>query len=159
MAEAAHAPEMTTQLIKIGIIIITQSTIFSSNIPKWQDNLTITRLGPTSKTISKLHRKPLNKVSPPSPHILWVSTNRQRLRQALSIRYLKIWSAQNTNQDAAITAEMLTKQQMQPQLLNMANSSQQNQHMLHQMTALATTFSTLQTQLNSNNQDQGNRQG
>jgi hypothetical protein len=37
MAEAAHAAETTTQLINIGIIIITQSTIFSSDIRKWHD--------------------------------------------------------------------------------------------------------------------------
>jgi hypothetical protein len=48
---------------------------------------------------------------------------------------------------------------MQQQLLNMANSSQQNQQMLDQMTALATTVLTLQTQLNNNNQDQGNCRG
>jgi hypothetical protein len=35
MAEAAHAAETTTQLINIGIIIITRSTIFSSDIRKW----------------------------------------------------------------------------------------------------------------------------
>jgi hypothetical protein len=48
---------------------------------------------------------------------------------------------------------------MQQQLLNMANSSQQNQQILDQMTALATTVLTLQTQLNNNNQDQGNCRG
>jgi hypothetical protein len=66
-------------------------------------------------------------------------------------------SAKKSNEDTAITAETLAKHQMQQQILNMANSSQQNQQMLDQMTALATTVSTLQTQLNNNNQDQGNR--
>jgi hypothetical protein len=40
---------------------------------------------------------------------------------------------------------------MQQQLLGMANSAQQSQQMLDQMTALATTVSTLQTQLDKKN--------
>ena len=35
MAEAAEATETQTQLINIGLIIITRSTIFSSDIRKW----------------------------------------------------------------------------------------------------------------------------
>jgi hypothetical protein len=37
MADAAQAAETPTQLINIGIIIITRSTIFSSDIRKWHD--------------------------------------------------------------------------------------------------------------------------
>jgi hypothetical protein len=37
MANAAHAAETPTQLINTGIIIITRSTIFSSNIRKWHN--------------------------------------------------------------------------------------------------------------------------
>ena len=35
MAEAAEATETQTQLINIGLIVITRSTIFSSDIRKW----------------------------------------------------------------------------------------------------------------------------
>jgi hypothetical protein len=59
----------------------------------------------------------------------------------------------------AITAETLAKQQMQQQLLGMANSAQQSQQMLDQMTALATTVSALQTQLDNKNQSRGRNNG
>ena len=35
MTEAAKATETQTQLINIGLIVITRSTIFSSDIRKW----------------------------------------------------------------------------------------------------------------------------
>jgi hypothetical protein len=44
---------------------------------------------------------------------------------------------------------------MQEHLTNVANSTQQNQQMLEQMTALASTVSTLQTQIGNASQSQG----
>jgi hypothetical protein len=50
MAKVAEAPEMTTQLIKIRLIIITHSTIFFSDIRKWNGKPEVDRTWPAFKT-------------------------------------------------------------------------------------------------------------
>jgi hypothetical protein len=58
---AIEAPETATQLINIGHIIITQSTIFASNIKKWQDkpeaNQTLRAFKDHFKTAQKVIKK------------------------------------------------------------------------------------------------------
>jgi hypothetical protein len=70
MAEAALAAETTAQLINIGIIIITRSTIFSSDIRKWHDKPDDDKTWPNFKDHCKTAQKAIKKVSPPSLQIL-----------------------------------------------------------------------------------------
>jgi hypothetical protein len=86
MTEAVHAIETTTQFINIGIIIITRSTIFSSDIRKWHEKPDDDKTWPNFEDHFKAAQKAIKKTSPPSPQIPWVSTNRQTLQQALSVR-------------------------------------------------------------------------
>jgi hypothetical protein len=78
--------ETTTQFINIGIIIITRSTIFSSDIRKWHEKPDDDKTWPNFEDHFKAAQKAIKKTSPPSPQIPWVSTNRQTLQQALSVR-------------------------------------------------------------------------
>jgi hypothetical protein len=61
MAEAVHAAETTKQLINIGIIIITGSTIFSSDIRKWHDKPIPNKTWPDFKEHSKAAQKAIKK--------------------------------------------------------------------------------------------------
>jgi hypothetical protein len=63
MAEAAHAAETTKQLINIGIIIITRSTIFSSNICKWQDKPIANKTSPGFNEHFKAAQKAIKKAT------------------------------------------------------------------------------------------------
>jgi hypothetical protein len=57
MADAAKAPETTTQLINIGLIIITQSTIFTSNIQEWHNKPEADQTWPALKDHFKTAQK------------------------------------------------------------------------------------------------------
>jgi hypothetical protein len=119
MAEAAHAAETTTQLINIGIIIITRSTIFSSDIRKWHKKPNGDKTWPNFKDHFKAAQKAIKKSQPS------VTTDalgfHEQANTAASIvgQVIEKLSARNSNEDTAITAETLAEQQMQQQLLNM----------------------------------------
>jgi hypothetical protein len=156
MAEAAHAAETTEQLINIGVIIITRSTIFASDIRKWHDKPAADKTWPLFKDHFKAAQKAIKKSQPAT------TTDslgyHEQANTADTIVDHVLDRLVNPRDDATtITAETLAEQQMQQQLINMANSTQHNHQMVEQMTALATTVSTLQTQLEnrSNNHDRG----
>jgi hypothetical protein len=160
MAEAAHAAETTEQLINIGIIIITRSTIFSSDICKWHDKPIADKTWPDFEEHFKAAQKATIKKSQPAITTNTLGYHEQQANTAASLVDQVIDCLSSQRDDAtAITAETLAEQQMQQQLLGMANSAQQSQHMLDQMTALATTVSTLQTQLDNKNQSRGRNNG
>jgi hypothetical protein len=164
MADAAQAAETPTQLINIGIIIITRSTIFSSDIRKWHDKQEDAKTWPNFKDHFKAAQKAIKRSQPT------VTTDSLGFHEqanatesiagdqptAASI-VTQVLDRISTQRDDAsvITAESIAEQQMQQQIFHMANSTQQNQQMLEQMTALATTVATLQSQVNSHNQNQG----
>jgi hypothetical protein len=75
MAEAVHAAETTKQLINIGIIIITRSTIFSSNIRKWHDKPIADKTWPDFKEHFKAAQKAIKKADRPSPPIPLATTS------------------------------------------------------------------------------------
>jgi hypothetical protein len=155
MAEAAHAAETTEQLINIGIIIITRSTIFSSDIRKWHDKPIADKTWPYFKEHFKAAQKAIKK-SQPAITTDTLGYHEQQANTAASLVDQVIDRLSSQRDDATvITAETLAEQQMQQQLLGMANFAQQSQQMLDQMTALATTVSTLQTQLDNKNQSRG----
>jgi hypothetical protein len=163
MANAAQAAKTPTQLINIGIIIINRSTIFSSDIHKWHDKQEIDKTWPNFKDHFKAAQKAIKRSQPA------ITTNSlgfheqanatenitdQPTAASIVTQVLNRISTQR-NDASVITAESIAEQQMQQQIFHMANSTQQNQQMLEQMTALATTVATLQTQVNSHNQSQG----
>jgi hypothetical protein len=109
MAEAVHAPEMTTQLINIDIIIITRSTIFSSNIRKWHIKPDDDKTWPNFKDHFKAAQKAIKKSQPS------VTTDslgfQEQANTAASIvdQVIEKLSAKNSDEDTAITAETLAE--------------------------------------------------
>jgi hypothetical protein len=71
------------------------------------------------------------------------------------INHLTAQRNDETANTPAHTAKDVAKQQMQEQLNNMANSTQQNQTMLEQTQALTTTISDLKSQVNNKSQPRG----
>jgi hypothetical protein len=74
MAEAANAAETTPQLINIGIIIITRSTIFSSDIRKWHLKPDGDKTWPNFKDHFKQAQKDIRRTTTPpnfSLHHRW----------------------------------------------------------------------------------------
>jgi len=158
MAEAAHAPETTEQLINIGLLIITRSTIFSSDIRKWHDQPAANKTWPHFKDHFKAAQKAIKRSQ---PTITTDSLGFHEQANAATAESIVDQVIDRLQRDDAttITDETNAEQQMQQQLSHMANSAQQNQQMLDQMTALATTVSTLQSQLDHNNQNRGRSAG
>jgi hypothetical protein len=156
MAEAAHAPETTEQLINLGVIIITRSTIFASDIRKWHDKPSTEQTWPLFKEHFKAAQKAIKRSQPAT------TTDslgyHEQASAAKTIVDQVIDRLGSPRDDATtITAETIAEQQMQQHILQMANSTQQSQQMAEQMTALASTVSTLKTQLenSTNNQSRG----
>jgi uncharacterized phage-associated protein len=159
MVEATHTAEKIEQLINIGIIIITRSTIFSSNIRTWRNKPIADITWPDFKEHFKAAQKAIKK-SQPAITTNTLGYHEQQAKTAASLIDQVIDRLSSQRDDAtAITAETLAEQQMQQQLLGMANSAQQSQQMLDQMTALETTVSTLQTQRDNKNQSRGCNSG
>jgi hypothetical protein len=158
MAEAAHAAETTEQLINIGIIIITRSTIFSSDIRKWHDKPIADRTWPNFKEHFKAAQRAIKKSQPATTTDSLGYHEQANAAETIVDQVIDRLSSQR-DVATTITAETLAEQQMQQQLLGMANSTQQSQQMLDQMTALATTVSTLQAQLENKNQNRGRNNG
>jgi hypothetical protein len=159
MADAAQAAETPTQLINIGIIIITRSTIFSSDIRKWHDKPETDKTWPNFKDHFKAAQRAIKKSQPvvTTDSLGFHDQANSAASNTTTSLVDQVIERLSTQRDDAssITAEHIAEQQMQQQLLNMANSTQQSQQMLEQMTALASTVSTLQTQMNDNSQNQG----
>jgi hypothetical protein len=160
MADAAHATETTAQLINIGIIIITRSTIFSSDIRKWHDKEEADKTWQNFTAHFKTAQKAIKK-SQPAITTDSLGYHEQANAATPGVVDQVIERLQNQQEvGTVITADSIAEQQMQDHLSHMANSTQQSQQMLEQMSALATTVSTLQSQINNNNhQNQGRNQG
>jgi hypothetical protein len=136
-------------LINIDIIIITKSTIFSSDIHKWHIMPDADKTWPNFKAPFKAAQKDIKK-SQPTITADSLGFHEQANAATLVNQVTKRLTPQRES-TTTITAESIAEEQMQQQLKNMANSTQQNQQMLDQMTALVSTVSTLQTQGNNNN--------
>jgi hypothetical protein len=76
-AEAAEAAETTPQLINIDLIIITQSTIFASNIRRWHSKPEDNKPWPNFKNHIKTHKKKSRRANLPSLQTPLDSMNRQ----------------------------------------------------------------------------------
>jgi hypothetical protein len=76
MADAAKSAETPTQLINIGLIIITRSTLFASDIRKWHGKEAAEKPGRRSKITLKRHNATSNAVSQQSRPIPSAITTR-----------------------------------------------------------------------------------
>jgi hypothetical protein len=145
MTDTAHAAETTAQLINISIIIITRSTIFSSDIRKWHDKPEPDKTWPHFTANFKAAQKAIKKIQPS------ITTGtlgfHEQANGAATTLVDQVIERLNNQQEVTtqITADTIAEQQIQDHLTNMANSTQQSQQMLHQMSALTSTVSTLQT--------------
>jgi hypothetical protein len=168
MADAAHAAETTEQLINIGIIIITRSTIFASDIRKWHAKPDADKTWPLFKEHFRAAQKEIKRSQPAVTTDSLGFHGQANTASSIVDQVVDRLSAQqlsDTTTTTMSTADNIAEQQMDQQLVNMANSTQQNQQMLQQMTALASTVSSLQSQLQQQpasqgtHYSQGNRQG
>lgn len=149
MAEAAHASETPHQLINIGLIIITRSTIFASDIRKWNDKPEPEKTWPLFKDHFKEAQKAIKKSQPvTTPDSLGCHEH------ANAAAIVDQVIARLTTQHDDEAAEQIAEQQMGQHL---ANSTQQNQNMLEQMQSLTATLANLQTQVNSHGRGGGGR--
>jgi hypothetical protein len=160
MASAAECEETTPQLINIGLIIITRPTVFANDIRNWHE------LPSADKTWNrfKTHFKDAQRAIIRSlPAVTTDSLGYHGQANAASVATVvdqvidRLQSQQNA--DSALTpdsaAELMAEQQMNQQLTNMANATQQNQTMFEQMQALQSTIAALQSQVNNNRNNPG----
>jgi hypothetical protein len=159
MAEAAEAAETTPQLINIGLIIITRSTIFASDIRKWHDKDEAEKTWPSFKTHFKASQRAIKK-SQPTVTTDSLGFHEQANTAAIVDQVIDRISAQQESDTADSAAENLAAEQMEQQLHHMANSTQHNQHMMEQIQSLTATIASLQTQVNGQTQaGRGGRSG
>jgi polyhydroxyalkanoate synthesis regulator phasin len=140
----AHSAETPEQMINLGLVIITKSNIFASDIRKWHSRPDANRTWQNFKTHFKEVQQAIRQSQ---PTIIMDSLGYHGQANATTIVdeiINKLTSQQITSSEA--TAE----QQMQQALDHMANSTQHSESMAKQMQALATTISNLQTQVNQN---------
>ena len=138
MADAADAPETATQLINIGLIIITRSTIFASDIRKWHSKPTVDQTWPNFKSHFKDTQKEIKR-SQPAVTADTLGYHDTANTATLVDQVLDRLTAQRNAEMANDTSH--NERQAQ------ANSTQANQTMMDQMQSLITTVSSLQTQV------------
>ena len=162
MADAANAAETTTQLINIGLIIITRSTIFASDIRKWNDKPDANKTWPSFKDHFKAAQKAIKKSQPVvTTDTLGFHDEANAASHHVNPQDIDKSTTSTRETDSTMTpdtaADLLAEQQMLQQLSHMANSTQQNQNMMNQMQSLMSTISTLQTQVNSQTRGQDDK--
>ena len=157
-ANMAKAPETLTQLINIRLIIITHSTNFSSDIRKWNGKPEVDRTWPVFKT----HFREAQKAIKRSQRTVTTDSlgfHGQANAATIVNQASERLTMQRNAKTPAMNTEAIAEQQMQQQLNETANATQQNQSMMEQMQSLMSTISTLQTQLNNNGQTHGRNDG
>jgi hypothetical protein len=148
MATAGGISESPEQLIGIATIIITRSTIFANDIRTWNAKPEPDKTWPLFMNHFTAAQMEIRRSQPT------VTTDSLGFHgQANSIvdQVVDRLTQQRDND----VAEQLADQQMQQQLNNMANSTQHNQALVEQMTALASTMSNLQAQVSNQSQYRG----
>jgi hypothetical protein len=156
MAEAAKAPETPTQLINIGLIIATRSTIFASDFRKWHDKPEAGQTLSSFKVDFKAAQKAIKK-SQPTITTDSLGFHEQTNATSLVDQVIDKLTAQRKADSTIITNAASEQQQMQQQLTSMENSTQQNKTMMDQMQSLMSTISSLQMQVNTNSNTQEGR--
>ena len=149
MAKAVESEETTTQLINSGLIMITQSTVFATDIRQWHELPLADKTWIRFKTHFKSAQRAIIRSQ---PSVTTDSLGYHEHANAASVATVvdqvidRFQAKQNAN--SAITpdsaVEMLAGQQMNFHLANMANAIQQSQTVFEQMQSLQATITTLQ---------------
>jgi hypothetical protein len=138
MADAANSEETPTQLINIGLIIITRSTLFASDIRKWHGKEATEKTWKAFKTHFKDAQRDIKRSQPA------VTTDTLGFHQV------------NTATIVDQVIERLTTDQLQHEAQQEAANATQQDGMIEQMQHLMSTISDLQTQVASNNNNRNN---
>ena len=157
MADHARASETAQQMINMGLIIITRSNIFSSDIRKWNRRPDIEKTWPNFKAHFSQAQKDI-KASQPTITTDVLGYHGQANAVTTLVDQVTQQVMEHLTSQPHSEAEDIAEQQIQQAVDHMANSTQQSASIITQMQALAATISTLQTQVN-NNQNQRGRGG
>jgi hypothetical protein len=142
MADHAHSAETQRQMINLGLIIITKSNIFASDIRKWHSRPNAKKTWQHFKTHFKEAQQAIRQ-SQPTITTDSLGYHGQASAATIVDEVISKLSSQQSN-----TSKEAAKQQMQQAVDHMANSTQHSETMATQMQALATTISNLQSQVN-----------
>jgi hypothetical protein len=146
MAEAAKAPETPTQLINLGMIVLTQSSIFASDIRKWNEKAPADQTWPTFKSHFKNAQRAI-KQSEPTVTTDSLGYHNQANSASIVDRVVDQLNAQR-NAEAAAEAEAIAESQLACQVTNATRTPEQNESIAEQMKALAATIAKLNTKVN-----------
>jgi hypothetical protein len=150
MADHAHSAETPQQMINLGLIIITKSNVFASNIQKWHARPDADKTWQNFKTHFIEAQQAIRQSQPTITTDSLGYHGQANAATTVDEVISKLSSQQST------ASEATAKQQMQQAVNHMANSTQHSESMATQMQALATTIWDLQTQVNQNQpQDRG----
>jgi hypothetical protein len=160
MAEASGATETPEQLINIGLIVLTRTTVFTNDIRTWNEKPAAAKTWPEFKTHFRTAQKAIKRSQPP--------TTTDALgyhREANSAKEgddaasrISISSHDGDELTVAETAAAeLAEHQLEAHLAHIASSNHQNQTMMAQMQTLMSTISDLQSKVNQSSSTNGYR--
>jgi hypothetical protein len=160
MAEASGATKTPEQLINIGLIVITRATIFTNDIRAWNEKLAATKTWPEFKTHFRTAQKAIKR-----SQLLTTTDTLGYHREANAakegddaVSHISLSSNDGDELTVAETAAAeLADQQLETHLANIASSAHQNQIMMAQMQTLMSTISDLQSKVQQNSGNNGNR--
>jgi hypothetical protein len=160
MAEASGATKTPEQLINIGLIVITCATIFTNDIRTWNETLPAAKTWQGFKTHFRTAQKAIEQ-SQPSTTTDALGYHREANAAKEGDDAVSRISLPSIDGDKLSVAETaaseLADQQLKIHLANIASSAHQNQTMMAQMQTLMSTISDLQSKVQQNNGNNGNR--
>ena len=157
MAEASGAPTTQAQLIDIGLINITNATIFASDIRKWHDKPANDKTWTNFKKFFTTAQRAIIR-SQPQQTLAALGFHNQANAASIADEVIARIATQQAAEHARaeeIAEESAAAQQMQEQLQQMANSTQQQTTMLDQINALTATIRNLESQMHSSDSGWG----
>ncbi len=143
MAEASGATETPEQLINIGLIVLTRTTVFTNDIRTWNEKPAAAKTWPEFKTHFRTAQKAIKRSQPPT------TTD--------TLGYHREENSAKEGDDAISRISQLADQQLEIHLASIASSAHQNQTMLAQMQTLISAISDLQSKVQQNSGNNGNR--
>jgi hypothetical protein len=151
MAEAAGSTESPRQMIDVAMTIITRSTIFASDIRKWNE---IPAAGQTWAVFTTHFKQAQKAIKRSQPSVTTDTLGYHEANATLVQQVVEIMNQSHND------AEHLAERQMTEHLANAANSTQHQQSMIDQVQSLANSLTTLRSQVNhQTNQSQGRGSG
>jgi hypothetical protein len=160
MAEASGATETPEQLINIGLIVITRATFFTNDIRTWNEKLPATKTWPEFKTHFRTAQKAIKRSQPATTTDTLGYHREANAAKEGDDAVSRISLPSNDGDDLTVAetaAAELAEQQLETHLANIASSANQNQTMMAQMQTLMSTISDLQSKVQQNSGNNGNR--